>query len=100
MKFTIRPSISMCSSAQMPPRGERPLPQSGPVRRHRSHGCRDERNASRGGSGGVRQRGGGGQGGPPLPPPPPSSSPGGGVGVEVWCTTPGLTIEFSHAYFI
>lgn len=48
-------------------------------------------------SGGVGGRGRSGSGGPP---PPPSWSPGGGLGVEVWCNTPGLTIEFSHAYFI
>jgi len=59
---------------------------------------------------------GGGQGGPRYtgkvppgvsglppsggPPPPLSSAPGGGLGVELWCNSPGLTIEFSHAYFI
>jgi hypothetical protein len=48
-----------------------------------------------GGGGGKGRSGSGG------PPPPPSSwSPGGGLGVEMWCSTPGLTIEFSHAYFI
>ncbi|SLM48693.1 protein of unknown function [Nitrospira japonica] len=57
-----------------------------------------------GGKGGKRARGkgGGGQGGSgsggPLPPA--SLSSGGGMGVEMWCTSPGLTIEFSHAYFI
>lgn len=42
---------------------------------------------------GGRRRGG-------RPSPPSSWSPGGGVGVEMWCNTPGLTIEVSHAYFI
>ncbi|MCO5051570.1 MAG: hypothetical protein M9920_04640 [Verrucomicrobiae bacterium] len=45
------------------------------------------------GSGGGRRRSGG-------PPPPSSWSPGGGLSVEMWCNTSGLTIEFSHAYFI
>jgi uncharacterized membrane protein YgcG len=51
-----------------------------------------------GGKGGRKRPGGGGggkgrtgSGGPP--PPPPSWSPGGGIGVEVCCNTPGLTIE-------
>jgi hypothetical protein len=56
-----------------------------------------------GGKGGKKSSGGGGRGhsgsgGPP--PPPPSSSPGGGLGVEVSCMTLGLTLEFSHSYFI
>lgn len=34
------------------------------------------------------------------PPPPPSLSPGGGLGVEFLCNARGLTIEFSHSYFI
>jgi hypothetical protein len=56
--------------------------------------------------GGRGHYGGGGTSGllPPgsrgLLPPPVSSSPGGGLGVEFCCQTPGLTIEFSHAYFI
>ena len=57
-----------------------------------------------GGKGGKKPPGGGGGGqgrsGSSGPPRPASWSLGGGLGVEVWCNTPGLTIEFSHAYFI
>jgi hypothetical protein len=57
-----------------------------------------------GGKGGRKPPGGGGGGkgrsGSGGPPPPPSWSPGGGLGVEFVCNAPGLTIEFSHAYFI
>jgi hypothetical protein len=42
----------------------------------------------------------GGSSGSGGPPPPGSWSPGGGFGVDMWCNTPSLTIEFSHAYFI
>ena len=66
-------------------------------------GREERRQEDFGGKGGKRPPGGGGRGrsgsggSPPLPP---SSSPGGGLGVEVSCMTHGLTLEFSHAYFI
>ncbi len=71
-------------------------------------GDKGGKNPSRGGGGGRKPPGGGGGGGgggtgrsrSGGPPPPPSWSPGGGLGIEVWCNTPGLTIEFSHSYFI
>ena len=57
-----------------------------------------------GGRGGKKPPGGGGGGqrrsGSSGPPRPASWSSGGGLGVEMWCNSPGLTIEFSHAYFI
>lgn len=62
----------------------------GSEEQHRKSGRRGPGRRSPGGRIG---RGGG-------PPPPQSSSPGGGLEVEFRCLTPGLTVEFSHAYFI
>jgi hypothetical protein len=63
-------------------------------------GSEESGQGSIGGKGGKKPPGGGGRRRGGGPPPPSSWSPGGGVGVEMWCNTPGLTIEFSQAYFI
>ncbi len=60
----------------------------------------DQERREKGGKSGGGQSGSGRSGHGNNLPPPPSSSPGGGVGVEFRCNTTGLTIEFSHAYFV